>query len=83
MTITYTYHLLQMLEERRLNTLWVERVINDPDWLAPDPTQLGATRAYKAIPERGDRFMRVVYIVEGDETRVLTAFLDRGARPPW
>ena len=80
--ITYTYHLLQKLEERQLRIGWVDRVVNKPDWTMPDPNEPGAIRAFGPVPERDMRIMRVVYVPEGDDKRVITAFLDRGAKRP-
>jgi hypothetical protein len=76
----YTSHVLYKIEERRVLTGWIERTLTQPDWTEPDVNDPAALRAFKAIPERDMRVLRVVYVDEGPVRRVITAFFDRGAR---
>jgi hypothetical protein len=66
------------LRERDISFHWVARVLAQPAWTEPDP-RAGVRRAFGRIAERGDRILRVVYIPEQDEQRVITAFFDRDA----
>ena len=69
-----------MLAERDIERDWIERTIREPDELGPDPSRANVVRAYKSIPERGGRMLRVVYSTSGGQIRVITAFFDRAKR---
>nr|WP_047577953.1 DUF4258 domain-containing protein [Methylobacterium sp. ZNC0032] len=73
----YSDHANEMLAERGLQREWVERTILDPDALERDPKHPDRVRAYKALPERDGRVLRVVYVGMGEAFRVITLFLDR------
>jgi hypothetical protein len=81
-TLTYTRHVEVAIEERELNRDWIERTVRSPDWVAPDTTTLGAVRHFKAIPEYGNRILRVACLESPSEIRILTAFFDRKAKRP-
>ena len=78
--LIFTRHSEEMLVQREIDREWVRAAVFNPDFVEPDPTRLGVLRAFRAVTERGGRFLRVVYLPEGDNFRVLTAFFDR-ARP--
>jgi hypothetical protein len=80
MRFTYTDHAEEMLMERELDRQWIERAVLHPDGTEPDPTHPGRVRAFKALPERDGRVVRVVYERTGEECRVVTLFLDRRRR---
>lgn len=80
MAVVLTYHGLLRLEERGIALEWVERTVLAPESIVPDPTQPGALRAYRVVPERGSRVLRVVYVEEAGTQRVLTVFFDRSKR---
>ena len=80
MRVSYGPHAEEMLAERSLDREWVERAIRWPDSVEPDPKHLDRIRAFKALPERDGRVIRVVYVRQGDHCRVITLFLDRGRR---
>ncbi|RXT43581.1 hypothetical protein B6S44_28150 [Bosea sp. Tri-44] len=77
---SYTNHANSMLVERDIRREWVERTILSPDAIETDPKHLDRTRAYKALPERDGRVLRVVYVQSGQTCRVITLFLDRSRR---
>jgi hypothetical protein len=79
--LNFTAHALMALSTRQLEREWVERTLAEPDWWASDP-QPDRMRAFKAIPERENRTLRVVYTHTGKEIRVITAFFDRDAKRP-
>jgi hypothetical protein len=58
----------------------VERTVLSSDSIEPDSKHRERTRAFRALPERDGRVLRVVYAQEADETRIITLFLDRGRR---
>jgi hypothetical protein len=77
MRVVYTRHASAMLEERLIDPAWVERTILFPDATEPDPRHSEMLRAFRAIPERDGRVLRVVYVPSEQVCRVITVFLDR------
>jgi hypothetical protein len=78
--ITYGPHALDILAERGIAEEWVERTIAAPDSIDPDPRHPDRMRAYRAMPERDGRVLRVIYVATSGGAHVVTAFLDRGYR---
>lgn len=78
MRIVYTRHASTMLEERAIDPAWIELTIFHPDTTEPDPRHPEMVRAFRRIPERDGRVLRVVYVPGDDHVRVITLFLDRG-----
>lgn len=56
----YSGHASEMLGSRGIEREWVERAILAPDDSEPDPKHADRTRAYKRLPERDGRVLRVV-----------------------
>jgi hypothetical protein len=79
--IILTRHAEAMMAERGIKEEWIKTTIAEPEAMEPDPTRVDVRRAFRAIPENGDRILRVVYASLGDTIRVITAFFDRGRRP--
>jgi hypothetical protein len=48
----------------------------------PDPRRPGVERRFRAIPEYGNRVLRVACYETVVEIRILTVFFDRDARRP-
>jgi hypothetical protein len=69
-----------MLAERGIDREWIERTIREPDEIEPDPSRANVIRAFRSIPERNGRVLRVVYSTSADQIRVITAFFDRARR---
>jgi hypothetical protein len=69
-----------MMAERGIKEEWIKTTIAEPDTAEPDPARPDVRRAFRAIPENGDRILRVVYVSLGATIRVVTAFFDRGRR---
>lgn len=78
--VKFTRHAESMLAERGIERGWVERTINEPDESKPDHARPNVTRAFRPIPEREGRVLRVVYSTSDNEIRVITAFFDRARR---
>ena len=78
--LVLTDHAREMLVERAIDLVWVEATIREPEIIEDDPIRLGVVRAFRRIPEREGRFLRVVYIRTDDTVRVLTVFFDRSRR---
>jgi hypothetical protein len=69
-----------MLVERGIEREWIDRAVNDPGTVEPDLQREGLFRAFLAIPERNGRVLRVVYSLNENKIRVITAFFDRARR---
>lgn len=81
MAIVCTAHARRTIAERELAWEWVERAVLQPDRREADPTDPVAIRSYRRIPEAGGRIIRVVHRPHGEDILIITAFLDRGAKP--
>jgi len=66
--------------KRDLDMRWVEQTVAAPELTAPDSADPTVTRAWRAIPERGGKMLRVAYRPVNGDILVITAFFDRGAR---
>jgi len=73
-----TQHARQSMARYGLDPAWIEPTIRRPDHHDKDP-RTGLDRAWRRIPERGGRALRVVYRPDGADIVVVTAFFDRGA----
>lgn len=79
--IRLTRHAAEMIEQRGIALAWVELAASAPDRREPDPSGPPLVRSYKAIAEAGGRVLRVVHRPAGDDTLIVTAHFDRGAKP--
>jgi hypothetical protein len=77
--VRYTQHARDRIAEYAIDAAWVDRTIDQPDRTAPDPRP-GIIRAFRTIPERGGRVLRVAYRFDHADVLVLSAHFDRGAR---
>ncbi len=80
--LRFTRHAEDAIAERELDDDWIEKTVREPEWSRPDPRRAGVERRFRAIPEFGDRILRVACIETADEIRILTVFFDRDARKP-
>ena len=74
----WTQHGKEMLEERNIREEWVLRALRQPDY--NNEREDGNVHYVKAIPERGDRILRVVVNPHVFPNRILTVFFDRRLR---
>ena len=77
-----TQHAQDAVEERKIDPIWIERTVGTPDRAIPDPRRPGVERRFCAIPEYGNRVLRVACYETALEIRILTVFFDRDARQP-
>jgi hypothetical protein len=77
--IPWTAHALQQILQRGLDEAWVELTLAQPDWEEADPRHPARRRAYRNIPERDRRSLRVIYEMDGAAAVIVSAFLDRTA----
>lgn len=76
----YTHHARANLVDRRIEPEWVERTVIAPELTEADPNHAERVRAFRRLPEREGRMLRVVYVRSGQDVRIVTFFLDRGRR---
>lgn len=77
-SVTFSAHAEAMMAERAIERDWVVRTILDPEQHEVDPTYPDRLRAFRALPERDGRVLRVVYVLTEGGLRIITVFLDRG-----
>lgn len=70
------------MAERELDDEWVERTVREPEWREPDPSDPFILRRFPTVPEREDRILGVACVEPDTDIRVVSVFLDRGARRP-
>ena len=75
-------HAEQVMYERRIARDWVQLTLSRPQRKEPDKADRGLLHALRAIPDRGDQVLRVVYDPSSKPWRVITVFFDRRARRP-
>ena len=80
-TIVLTAHAKAVIHERGLAFAWVERAVRVPQWIERDPSSIEVRRCFRAIPEYGNRYLRVAVVETATEFRIISVFFDRGARP--
>ena len=56
--------------------------LRKPERLEADPVMPGRQRAFRRIPQFGNRWLRVVYDTTADDVLVVTTFFDRRAGRP-
>ncbi len=78
--IRYTHHAEEVMRERGIEPAWVARTLDEPEIDEVDPGDPGLRRAFRIVPERDGRTLRVVYARDEAGFRVITTFLDRGRR---
>ena len=77
---TLTLHAHIVLEIRRIDPAWVERVMAYPKLREADRRDVELTHAIGFIEEFGNRALRVVYNQTVDPPKVITAYFDRSMR---
>jgi hypothetical protein len=78
--LVFTQHAEDMIIERAIDHAWVQATIDAPDVIEPDLKRPGVLLAFRKVPERGDRILRVAHVRTGERVRVLTVFFDRARR---
>ena len=79
MALILTQHARDNMALYSLDPAWIEATIARPQHVDRDPDDAALIRAWRRIPERGGRALRVVYRPAAADMVVVTAFFDRGA----
>jgi hypothetical protein len=77
---SYSGHALDVLEERRIERDWVERVVSAPMLTLTDYADSDLVHVLAPIWERDGRVLRVIYNHRVVPIRVATAYFDRAMR---
>lgn len=80
--LRFTRHANDAVAERKLHPDWIELTARNPEWSHPDPHRAGVERRFRAIPQFGNRILRIACIETAAEILILTVFFDRDARRP-
>ncbi len=80
MKYTLTEHAKDVLEERELPVAWLERVLDTPQRIEPDPDDAELEHHLGRIAEHGNRVLRVVVNKTVRPARVVTLYFDRTMR---
>ena len=80
LTLDYTRHAAQAMEERMILSEWVESTVAAPALRNSDPKDPEVERFFRGIPERGGRVLRVAINTRVDPWRVVSVFFDRSMR---
>ena len=75
-----TKHAKDVLNERELPLAWLERVLDAPQRIEPDPDDGELVHHLGRIAEHGDRVLRVVVNKTVRPARVITRYFDRTMR---
>lgn len=78
--LALTTHAKLRLATRQIALEWIQQTVYFPDWLEIDPNDSTVERRFSAIPEFGDRILRVACVETETTIRVITAVFDRKAR---
>jgi hypothetical protein len=73
----FSNHALRTLTEREILAEWVERTLEVPDLILPDPNDATVERCFRRIPEFGGRVLRVAVNRTVEPNRVVSVFFDR------
>jgi hypothetical protein len=73
-------HARHVLAERRIALEWLDRVLSDPSRVHGDPVDAELEHRLRAIPECGDRVLRVILKPSVRPVRVITAYFDRAKK---
>ena len=79
MTPIYTKHALSRMESRQILVDWVERVLEEPDLIEPDPVDSSLEHRLGIVPELANRVLRVIVSIE-EPKRVISMYLDRNMK---
>lgn len=77
MTYVLTEHARRALEEREIQTAWLELTRAGPELALPDPQDVAVERRFRRIPEFGGRVLRVAVNTMVEPPRIVSVFFDR------
>jgi len=75
----YTVHARVEMQRREIADDWVESTVRAPEFERRDRRYPERRNAFRRVPQLENRWLRVVYEIDGADILIVTAFLDRGA----
>ena len=73
-------HAAQSVAKRGIRPEWLATTLKTPAMTMPDPDDEGLRHALAAIPEFGNRVLRVIYNPSTSPVLVVTAYFDRSLK---
>ena len=73
-----TKHFNEMLKERTITPQWVDRTVSSPE--RTEDREDGTRHFLRRIPERGNRWLRVIVNMDVEPPKAVTVFFDRRVR---
>ena len=67
------------LAERGFDPVWIERLLDQPDWTVPDPSFPDRVRVFGLVPKLGQILRVVIERAQGGGWEIVTIFPDRHA----
>ena len=77
MKFELTKHAQEAVRERAIPIEWIERTLDTPELVLPDPNDATVERRFRRIPEFGGRVLRVAVGTTDEPKQVVSAFFDR------
>ena len=65
------------MAERDIAVEWIQRPLDAPELIVPDPEDIAIERCFRRIPEFGGRVLRVAVNRTVEPQRVVSVFFDR------
>ena len=75
-----TKHAIESMKEREIAVEWMERTLETPELIIPDPDDVTVDRYFCRIAEFGNRVLRVAVNREVEPVRVVSVFFDRNMK---
>jgi len=72
-----TNHARRAVAERDIAVEWIQRTLDAPELIVPDPEDAAIERGFRRIPEFGGRVLRVAVNRTVEPQRVVSVFFDR------
>lgn len=73
-------HAATVIAERKIEVVWVERVLASPERIEAGRSDPALTSALGRIAEHGNRVLRVVYNANVEPLRIVTVYFDRSQK---
>lgn len=77
MKFVLTKHAQEAVAEREIPLEWIERTLDAPELIKPDPNDTTVERRFRRIPEFGGRVLRVAVNTTVEPNRVVSVFFDQ------
>ena len=77
MKFDLTNHARRAAVEREILIEWIERTLDAPELIVPDPNDPAVERCFRRVPEFDGRVLRVAVNKTVEPQRVVSVFFDR------